>query len=116
MAKIFQALILFLEYFVGIVYSNQVSASGYEKLQNFTKWFTKNQGFLNGIEVHQFPDMGNGFRATKSIQENDLVIKVPNHVIFSLENMRNHPNQALRLLSEAFEDQSNDNALITDII
>jgi hypothetical protein len=52
MAKIFQALILFLGYFVGIVYSNQASASGYEKLQNFTKWFTKNQGFLNGIEVY----------------------------------------------------------------
>jgi hypothetical protein len=116
MKNIFRGLILFLGYVVGIIYSNQVSASGYEKLQNFTQWFAKNQGFLNGIEVHQFPDMGNGFRATKSIQENDLVIKVPNHLIFSLENMRNHPNQVLRLFTEAFQDQSNDNALIAWIV
>jgi len=90
--------------------ASQVDEKG--KIDAFTKWFEKNQGVLNGIEVYNFREMGNGFRATSSIQENDLVLKVPNHLILTIENMKDHPSQIIRWFYQYFHSISSEQAII----
>ena len=110
--RVLYQLICLVAFWAFVLKADLVPSDNFDKLQAFTKWFTKNKGIINGIEVHQFPGMGNGFIATKTIEENDLVLKVPNQLIFCSENMKDHPSALVRWFYDYFNTQSSENALV----
>jgi hypothetical protein len=105
---IFSAVLLASCYFV-IAQGNGINAS---KPEAFQKWFVNHGGIMKGIEIHSFPEMGNGFRTLQPVKENDLVMKIPISLIFSVENMKNHPNEVIRWFYSTFHSVSSEQALI----
>jgi hypothetical protein len=55
----------------------QGNGSNASKHEAFQTWFVNHGGIMKGIEIHSFPEMGNGFRTLPRVEENDLVMKIP---------------------------------------
>lgn len=51
----------------------------------FVKWMKENNAEIDGFAIAEFPGYELGLKVEKAFEENELVMKIPRKVIFSME-------------------------------
>lgn len=80
----------------------QTVTSSNNDLQDFHKWFVKNGGIVNGLDIYNFPDMGRGLIAIKNISRGEKVLFIPKKLILSSNLVKTSSDLIHRKLFESF--------------
>ena len=86
------------------------SSTQHDKFTHFKSWFVENGGIFQGIDIHHFPGMGNGFVTTTAVAAEQMILRIPQSMIFSITNLQAHTDYSKKRILEFFEDEM---ALIT---
>lgn len=70
----------------------------------FLTWFESNGGVSNGLTIHEFHGMGNGFKALRKLEEGSIILQIPKELQFSVEQMKNSDDDVVKKLSTSVTD------------
>lgn len=59
------------------------SVERFDAVEEFVQWLKQNGAEFDGVKIHNYSDYGLGVQAEKNFKENDLILKIPEKVIFN---------------------------------
>ena len=73
-------------------------------INKFLTWFESHGGVSNGLTIHEFDGMGNGFKALRNLEEGSMILQIPKELQFSVEQMKNSGDAVVKKLSASVTD------------
>jgi protein-histidine N-methyltransferase len=93
---------------VTLLFTYLTSILSVNHLQAFQKWFLKNGGRVNGLDIHDFPEMGRGLLATRNISKGEKILFIPKKLILSSNHAKTSNDPLHRQLYESFSSKDNE--------
>ena len=69
---------------------------------DFLKWFLRNGGYAQDLEIFETESMGRGVRAKVDIKESQKIIEIPKKIIISQSLVANSDDNVHKKISQAF--------------
>lgn len=76
-----------------------------EKYSLFKSWFVENGGIFQGIDIHNFEGMGNGLITTSKVDAEQMILRIPQSMIFSITNLQAHVDFSRKQILKYFQDE-----------
>lgn len=54
-------------------------------------WLQSHKAKVDGVDLHDFPETGRGLRATKSFKRGEVILQIPESVLWTEEKAKSHP-------------------------